>query len=64
MVWVSDITLPDIFLFIILVGLPYTLLLTAIGLTGGFVLRILLAIMRVYDDIDLNSFTSGHERLL
>jgi len=63
-VWVSDITLPDIFLFIILVGLPYTLLLTAIGLTGGFVLRILLAIMRVYDDIDLNSFTSGHERLL
>lgn len=64
MVWVSDITLPDIFLFIILVGLSYTLLLTAIGLAGGFILSIILAIMRVYGGIELNSFTSGYERLL
>ena len=53
MVWVSDITLLDIILFIILVGLPYTLLLTAVGLAGEFILRIILAIMRVYSGMTL-----------
>ncbi len=53
MVWGSDITLLDIVLFIILVGLPYTLLLTALSLAGGFILRIILAIMRVYGGMTL-----------
>ena len=60
----SDITLPDIFLFNILVGLPYKLLLTTVGLAGGFILCIILSIIRVYGGIDLNSFKSGHEMLL
>ena len=55
----NDITLPNIFLFIILVGVPYTLLLTVVSLADGFILYIILAIIRVYGGIDLNSFTGG-----
>ena len=54
MVWVSNITLPDILLFIIMVGLPYTLLLPAVGLASGFILTIIQAVMRIFGDMDLN----------
>lgn len=60
----SDIpSILDIFLYIIRRGLPNTLLLTALGLFGGFILGILLAIMRVYGGKELNWFASGYEKV-
>ena len=58
----SEITLHNFFLFIILFELHYSLLLTVLSLAGEFILRIILAIMRVFGGIDLNSFTNGYEK--
>jgi polar amino acid transport system permease protein len=58
---------PDIFFifsFIIARGLPTTLLITAVALSGGFVLGILLALMRIYGPTELKWFASGYEKLL
>ena len=60
----SDIpSILDIFLYIIRKGLPNTLLLTALGLFCGFILGILLAVMRVYGGKELIWFASGYEKL-
>ncbi|MFX1553316.1 MAG: amino acid ABC transporter permease [Promethearchaeota archaeon] len=55
--------IPLIFRYIVTIGLPYTMLLTALGLLCGFGLGILLAIMRVYGGIELKWFSSGYEKL-
>jgi polar amino acid transport system permease protein len=54
----------DIFFYIIFQGLPNTLLLTALGLLGGFALGILLALMRVYGSKELQWIASGYEKVL
>ncbi len=54
----------DIFFYIIIHGLFNTLLLTALGLLGGFLLGIVLAIMRVYGAKELIWLSSGYEKLL
>ncbi|MFW9818548.1 MAG: amino acid ABC transporter permease [Candidatus Thorarchaeota archaeon] len=54
---------PYIFLFVIIVGLPNTLVLTALGLIWGFLIGIILAIMRVYGGVELRWFATGYERL-
>lgn len=53
----------DIFSLIIMNGLAITLLLTALGLLGGFVLGLSLALMRVYGSKELVWLTSGYEKL-
>lgn len=58
---------PDIFFifsFIISKGLPTTLLITAVALLGGFLLGILLALMRIYGPTELKWFSSGYEKVL
>ena len=54
----------DIFFYIIFQGLPYTLLITVLGLLGGFVLGIILALMRVYGSKELQWIASGYEKIL
>lgn len=54
----------EIVWYIISHGLPNTLLLTAFGLLIGFVIGILLAIMRIYGPKELIWFSSGYEKLL
>lgn len=56
--------LPSIFFYILVNGLPFTLLLTALGLLGGFILGLSLAIMRVYGGKDLGWLSSGYEKVL
>ncbi|MBA7667595.1 putative amino-acid permease protein YxeN [subsurface metagenome] len=56
--------LPSIFFYILVNGLPLTLLLTALGLLGGFLLGLSLAIMRVYGGKDLDWVSSGYEKVL
>jgi len=56
--------LPSIFFYILLNGLPLTLLLTALGLLGGFLLGLSLAIMRVYGGKDLGLVSNGYEKVL
>jgi polar amino acid transport system permease protein len=53
-----------IFSFIITKGLPATLIITAVALLGGFILGILLALMRVYGSRELQWIASGYEKLL
>jgi len=53
----------DIFSLIIINGLAITLLLTVVGLLGGFILGLSLALMRVYGGKELNWFASGYEKL-
>ena len=53
----------DIFSLIIINGLTTTLLLTVLGLLGGFVLGLSLALMRVYGGKELMWFSSGFEKL-
>lgn len=55
--------LADIFLYILEKGLAQTLLLTALGLLIGFVLGIILALMRVYGGKELGWFASGYEKI-
>jgi polar amino acid transport system permease protein len=54
---------PYIFIFILVTGLPQTLVVTAIGLFWGFILGVTLAIMRVYGGIELGWLASGYEKL-
>ncbi len=54
---------PYIFIFIVVNGLPQTLVLTAIGIFWGFTLGMTLAIMRVYGGIELGWVASGYEKL-
>lgn len=56
--------LPSIFFYILVNGLPSTLLLCAQGLLGGFVLGLSLAIMRVYGGRELGWIASAYEKLL
>ncbi|MFW9939149.1 MAG: amino acid ABC transporter permease [Candidatus Thorarchaeota archaeon] len=53
----------NIFIYILVSGLPQTLLLTGLGLLGGFLLGITLAIMRIYGSRELQWFSSGYEKL-
>lgn len=53
----------EIIYYIVVNGLPATFGLTAIGLLGGFVIGMTLAIMRVYGGKELNWFASGYEKL-
>ncbi len=59
----SFIIIWDIFSLIFINGLTTTLLLTALGLLGGFVLGLSLALMRVYGGKELMWFSSGYEKL-
>lgn len=54
---------PYIFLYILVNGLPTTLLLTALGLLLGFGLGLSLALMRVYGSKELIWLSSGYEKL-
>jgi len=54
---------PFIFLYVLVNGLPTTMLLTAVGLIGGFILGLSLAIMRVYGSKELVWLSSGYEKL-
>jgi polar amino acid transport system permease protein len=54
---------PYIFIFIIINGLPSTLVTTALGLLFGFLLGLSLAIMRVYGGKELNWLSIGYEKL-
>jgi polar amino acid transport system permease protein len=56
-------TIVDIIFYILQKGLFYTLLVTALGLLIGFVLGILLALMRVYGGIELGWFASAYEKI-
>jgi len=53
----------DIFSLIIINGLAITLFLTILGLLGGFLLGLSLALMRVYGSKELTWFASGYEKL-
>jgi polar amino acid transport system permease protein len=55
--------LADIFLYILQKGLAQTLLLTALGLLIGFILGIILALMRIYAGKELNWLASGYEKI-
>ncbi len=55
--------LHEILIYIIVAGLPMTLLLTALGLFSGFVLGISLALMRVYGGKELGWLASGYEKI-
>ncbi len=56
--------LPSIFFYILVNGLPSTLLLCVQGLLGGFVLGLSLAIMRVYGGRELGWIASAYEKVL
>jgi len=53
----------EIAFYILRIGLPFTLLLTGLGLLIGFVLGIVLALMRVYGGIELGWVSSGYEKI-
>ncbi len=56
-------TITEIIFYILEKGLAQTLLLTAFGLLIGFVLGVLLALMRVYGGIELGWAASGYEKI-
>lgn len=53
----------EIALYILKIGLPYTLLLTFLGLFIGFIIGMVLALMRVYSGIELNWLASTYEKI-
>ncbi|MFX1300363.1 MAG: amino acid ABC transporter permease [Promethearchaeota archaeon] len=53
-----------IFIYILVMGAPATLQLTAHGLIWGFVIGLLLALMRVYGGRELGWIASGYEKVL
>jgi len=57
------IRIPEIAQYIIIHGLLPTLMLTALGLLMGFILGILLALMRVYGGIELKWLSSGYVKV-
>ena len=58
------ILIPEIMQYIIIQGLLPTLMLTALGLLVGFILGLLLALMRVYGSTELKWLASGYEKVL
>jgi polar amino acid transport system permease protein len=54
----------DIFVYILVLGAPATLQLTAHGLIWGFVLGLVLALMRVYGFKELGWIASAYEKVL
>lgn len=54
----------NIFSYILITGLPETLLLTGLGLLIGFVIGISLSLMRIYGSKELQWLSSGYEKLL
>lgn len=58
------IRIPEIAQYVIIQGLIATLMLTALGLFAGFILGLLLAIMRVYGSTELKWLASGYEKVL
>ncbi len=55
--------LPSIFFYILVNGLPVTLILTGLGLLIGFILGLFLALMRVYGSKELAWIASGYEKV-
>jgi polar amino acid transport system permease protein len=53
----------EIAFYILRIGLPFTLLLTGLGLLIGFVLGMALALMRVYGGIELGWISSSYEKI-
>jgi polar amino acid transport system permease protein len=53
----------EIAFYILRIGLPFTLLLTGLGLSIGFVLGMALALMRVYGGIELGWVSSVYEKI-
>ncbi|MHA2260684.1 MAG: ABC transporter permease subunit [Promethearchaeota archaeon] len=53
----------EIALFILRIGLPYTLLLTFLGLLIGFIIGIVLALLRIYSGIELSWIASTYEKI-
>lgn len=58
------IRIPEIIQYVMIQGLLPTLVLTASGLLAGFILGILLALMRVYGSTELKWLASGYEKIL
>ncbi len=56
-------TIPEIIFYILGRGLYNTLILTALGLMIGFILGMILALMRVYGAKELTWFSIGYEKL-
>ncbi len=56
--------LPSIFFYILVTGLPTTLILTVLALGFGFLLGMVLAIMRVYGERELAWIGSAYEKLM
>jgi len=64
-VWMSELPdLPSIFFYILVTGLPTTLILTVLALGFGFLLGMVLAIMRVYGERELAWIGSAYEKLM
>lgn len=57
-------TLPELFLYILVNGLPLTLLITAIGLGLGFILGLAIALARVYGTKIMDRIAYGYEKIL
>ncbi|TRO56108.1 amino acid ABC transporter permease [Candidatus Bathyarchaeota archaeon] len=55
--------LPSIFFYIIIHGLPITLILTAHGLIWGFLIGLLLALMRVYGTREIEWVAIAYEKV-
>jgi polar amino acid transport system permease protein len=53
----------EIAYYILRIGLPYTLLVTALGLLIGFFIGMILALMRVYSGIELSWISSTYEKI-
>jgi polar amino acid transport system permease protein len=53
----------EIALYILKIGLPYTLLLTFLGLLIGFIIGMVLALMRIYSGVELRWLASTYEKL-
>lgn len=53
----------EIALYIIRIGMPNTLLLTALGLLIGFIIGMILALMRIYSGVELSWISSAYEKI-
>lgn len=59
----QPLDLPSIFFYILTQGLPTTLILTAHGLIWGFMIGLVLALMRVYGGRELEWIAIGYEKV-
>lgn len=53
----------EIAYYILKIGLPYTLLLTILGLTIGFIIGMVLALLRIYSGIELSWIARSYEKI-